>query len=407
MKLKGFKIVLMLCCSLFVNYNWGQTNEEKQLKAKRNKLIKEIALINKSLTKEQAQKTTLLSQVDHLNFKINTREELVRTASRELNLLNRQIRANAKKIRELDKDLKQLKESYAAMIRKSYASRSKESKLMFLFSSQDFFQAYKRFQYLKQYTKHRKAQGEEIKARVVEMQDRQQKLKTDKVEKDALYTENKKHQLALIDEKKDQQVLLQKVKRNERKYKTQIKTRQGRVSAIDREIQRLISLAIKNTNKKSGKSTSNNTFALTPADRLVANNFKANRGKFGWPVRNGVLKQGFGEYKDPFYPGIKHINNGVHIATHKEAKARSIFKGEVFSVTKMRNGNWMVYTKHGDYLCVYYPLKSVKVQKGDKLSKYQDIGTIEQDRLYKKTVLKFFLYKNAVKLNPQRWLTNM
>ena len=48
------------------------------------------------------------------------------------------------------------------MIRKSYQSSNGQSRMMFLFSSESFLQAYKRSQYLNQYTSFRKKQGELI-----------------------------------------------------------------------------------------------------------------------------------------------------------------------------------------------------------------------------------------------------
>ena len=49
-----------------------------------------------------------------------------------------------------------LKADYARMIVKSYKSRSEESRVMFLLSSENFLQAYKRAQYMKQYSNFRK-----------------------------------------------------------------------------------------------------------------------------------------------------------------------------------------------------------------------------------------------------------
>ena len=62
-----------------------------------------------------------------------------------------------------------LKEDYAEMIVKSYKSRSEQSRAMFLLSSENFLQAYKRAQYMKQYTSYRKMQGEEIKDKAAQL----------------------------------------------------------------------------------------------------------------------------------------------------------------------------------------------------------------------------------------------
>ena len=60
-------------------------------------------------------------------------------------------------------ELKELKEDYARMIIKSYKSNTEQSKIMFFMSSENFLQAYKRLQYMKQYAKQRQQQGERIK----------------------------------------------------------------------------------------------------------------------------------------------------------------------------------------------------------------------------------------------------
>ena len=78
-----------------------------------------------------------------------------------MKLLANDMYINQMKINKLNKELGILKEDYAKMIVKSYKSRSEQSRAMFILSSENFLQAYKRAQYLKQYTSFRKNQGEE------------------------------------------------------------------------------------------------------------------------------------------------------------------------------------------------------------------------------------------------------
>ena len=80
------------------------------------------------------------------------------------------------------------------MIEKSYKSKSQQSRVMFLLSSQNFLQAYKRIQYMKQYTNYRKQQGEEIKANTIELQQLNSRLVQQKEEKQKLIAENRKNQ---------------------------------------------------------------------------------------------------------------------------------------------------------------------------------------------------------------------
>ena len=90
---------------------------------------------------------------------------LIKVTNQQANLLTREINNNQKKITSLRDELKELKNDYAAMIVKSYKSKNEQSRIMFLLSSEDFKQAYKRLQYIKQYSDHQKEQGETIKAK--------------------------------------------------------------------------------------------------------------------------------------------------------------------------------------------------------------------------------------------------
>ena len=84
---------------------------------------------------------------------------MIRVTNEEANRLTQQISENQRTILSQEKELEDLKAEYAEMIRFAYASKSAQSRLMFLFSSESFLQAYKRFQYLKQYAAFRKKQG--------------------------------------------------------------------------------------------------------------------------------------------------------------------------------------------------------------------------------------------------------
>src|SRR3970282_1706325 len=91
------------------------------------------------------------------------------------------------------------------MIVKSYKSRSEQSRAMFILSSDNFLQAYKRAQYLKQYTSFRKNQGEEIKSKSVELVNYNNKLNAQKIVKQKLIAENVKEKVGLVKEKQEQE----------------------------------------------------------------------------------------------------------------------------------------------------------------------------------------------------------
>ncbi|MBD1259976.1 peptidoglycan DD-metalloendopeptidase family protein [Maribacter polysiphoniae] len=400
---------LLFLTFLSIQTSYAQTNEQKALEAKREQLQKEISEINRLLFAEKTEKGNVLDQMEALDKKINVRQQLIRVTNQQSNLLNRQINANIRNISKLREDLELLKEEYATMIRKSYQNKSQQSRLMFLLSSENFFQAFKRMQYMKQYTQYRKEQGEKIMAKTDDLTRLNLDLAEQRKEKDQLIAVNNKAKAQLMKEMKSQKDLLGSIRKNESKYASAIDKKKREARKIDQQIERLIRSAIAASNKKAtkGKKTtkvSTNKFVLTPEATLVANNFSANKGKLIWPVEKGIKSQGFGIYKDPVYPGIKHQSNGVIIATDEGAKARAIFEGEVIAILSVPGGNKGVQIKHGNYISTYYNLSDLYVKKGDKVSIKTELGKIYTNRSNGQTRLKFYLYQDTSRLNPEEWV---
>jgi septal ring factor EnvC (AmiA/AmiB activator) len=383
----------------------AQTSEQKALEAKRERLQEEIKEINRLLFAERKEKGTILDQMEALDNKINVRQELIRVTNQQSNLLNRQINVNIRNISKLREDLKILKEDYANLIQKTYQNKSQSNRLMFLLSAENFFQAFKRLQYMQQYAKHRKKQGEGIIKKTEELAQLNKDLVEQRKQKDQLVAENTKAKEELSKEVESQRDLLRSIRQNEAKYTAAIAEKQKEARRIEREIERLIRSAIASSNKSSGNSNASSArFALTPEAKLVADNFSANKGRLIWPVEKGIKSQGYGIYADKLYPGIKHQNNGVTITTDKGSKARAIFEGEVIAIISVPGGSKGVTVKHGNYISTYYNLSTLYVKKGDKVAAKEVLGDIYTNRSDGSTKLKFYLYQDSNRLNPEDWI---
>ncbi len=406
MAYRHLHIVCTLFLATFITISaYGQTNEQKSLEAKRARLQKEINDINRLLFAEKKQRGTVLDQIEALDQKITVRQELIKVTNQQANLLNRKINANVRAISKLKNDLTTLKEEYAVIIRKSYQNRSQQGRLLFLLSSESFFQAFKRVQYMKQYTDYRREQGERIVTKTEELSKLNKDLIDQRKEKEVLIAQNKKAKAQMMREMKSQKELLGTIRKNESKYASAVEKKKKEARKIDQQIEKLIRSAIVASNKKSDNTSRvSNKFLLTPEATIVANNFSANKGRLIWPVDKGIKSQGFGVYRDAVYPGIKHESNGVIITTDEGAKARAIFKGEVIAILSVPGGKKGVQIKHGNYISTYYNLSELFVKKGDMVQAKTELGTIYTDRSNGQTRLKFYLYEDTTKLNPEEWV---
>lgn len=399
--IKVFFIFFILIASV---KSYSQDRED--LEQRRQELRREITRINELRISNQKKQQSVLVQVQDLNQQIRSTEDLIKLTNQQANLLTREINTNTNKIGQLRKELEKLKEDYARMIRKSYKSKSQQSRIMFLLSSESFLQAYKRLQYIKQYTNYRKKQGEEIKANTIELQELNSRLVRQKEQKEELIAENRKTRAQLEENRKAQQELMSTIKKKEGQFAAQIRNKQQEIDEIDREIERMIRESIAKANEESG-SSARDTYELTPAARALAADFAKNKGKLPWPVRSGTVTMKFGKQPHPVVKSVMVNNNGVRIDTEKGGKARAVFNGTVSEVQAVKGANKAVMVRHGDYITIYNNLEKVYVKKGDQVTTEQELGEVGTSNNTGKTTLHFLLYKNSEKMDPAHWIYQM
>lgn len=384
----------------------AQSAKQKELRARQERLQEEIKQINKLFFEVKKESRTVLERLENVEQKINALQRLIRVTNQQANLYTREINDNLKSISKLRSDLSSLKEEYALMIKKSYRSKSDQSRIMFLLSSDDFLQAYKRLQYMKQYTKHRKKQGLEISSKTEELQLTNISLKEQREEKKALIEENKETERQLKEDRKIQQGLIATLKEDENKYVKEIRSKQKESDKIEGEIAKLIAEAIAASNKKAGKSAKSKTFALTPEGKLIAENFTANKGRLPWPVSKGYITRNYGVQQHPVVKSATIKSYGIRIASEKGTKARTVFNGEVLAVQLLRGSNVKVYVKHGNYITIYGNLQKVFVKTGQKVKALEEIGEVFTSTRTGITELYFWLSRDTETVNPYPWLSN-
>ncbi len=403
---------------------YSQPPTQEELEERKAKIQLEIQEKEQLLQSVKSKEKSVVTQLQIQKEKIGLKEKLIKTTEKQTKLLGNDIYVNQIKINQLNRDLEQLRKDYTAMILKSYKSRSEQSRAMFLLSSENFLQAYKRAQYMKQYASYRKMQGQEIEGKTKQLVGYTNKIVVQKTEKEKLIAENENEKKELVKEKKEQEKIASQIQKQKGKIIAEIKKKQQETKKIDAQIQKLIRETIAAANKKTAAAkakanpkttTAESTKAvessakivLTSEGQLVANNFRANKGKLPWPVEKGAVSLPYGDQPHPVYRTLTVHNSGVEITTENGASARSVFGGEVTKVIKLSPLNIAVFIQHGDYFTVYQNLISVNVSVGDKVSTKQSLGKIRTNGDTGKTILKFLILQNTTYNNPASWLFNM
>jgi len=406
--MKNYIILILIFITLGGNLfsQNSSTVKQSKLEQQRIRLREEIKQINSLLFENKRKKKSTLSEVEDIQLRISVRKQLIRVNNEQANFLDNLININQRDIDKYRSELKELKKEYALMVQNSYKSKSMQNRLMFIFSSENLLQAYKRVNYLKQYNAYRKKQGNKIKNQTLILQELNNNLILKKKQKQSLVAENRNVKNRLVSEQVTQEKLLKSLKKKSKSFEKEINQKHTQAALIDTQIEKLISEAIAVSNKKAGKKPSN-FFTLTPEAKILAENFKLNKGQLPWPVVKGIVVQRYGTQTHPVVKTTKIKSSGISIETESNVKARVVFEGEVMSILAFKNSNPTVLIKHGNYITAYKNLSKVFVKKGQKVSSKQVLGEIFTNKETGKTILQFNVFNGMNSENPEFWLYNM
>lgn len=403
MSIRNIRLRRLFCWGLILLSTAVLGQRQQELEAQRKRLQQEIKQINTLLFQNKKQQKNTLGAAEDLQVRIQVRERLIRVTHEEINWLGKRILNNERDIDRTRKELQQLRDDYEQIIRKSYAARAQQNKLLFIFSSESFLQAYKRIQYLKQYANFRRQQGLKIEEKTALLQQLNTELREQRKNKERLLTANNQVKATLEKERQQKNALQLSLKRKAKVYTQQIQTKQKQADALNKAIQKLIREAIAASNQSAGKKKGD-AFSLTPEAKELAANFVSNKGRLPWPVAEGVVIQGFGTQPHPVVKTTMIKSNGVSIACPKGSHARAIFKGEVMSILSFKGSNPTVLVRHGNYITAYKNLAEVYVEKGDRVEAKQALGMVFSNPQTGKTVLQFSVFRELKPQNPKSWL---
>jgi septal ring factor EnvC (AmiA/AmiB activator) len=397
------------------------------LEKERAAIQKEIEDVKRSLDETHKNKRETLGQLALLQRRLKLRESAIRNINDQINVIQGDMNESWREILKLRRELDTLRIQYAESIVFAYKNRSSYDFLNFIFSATNFNDALKRVEYLKSYRAYREERAENIMRTQNLLQSKIDGLKVTRVEKDEALKKQNKERNILEDEKKEKDVVVNKLKSQEKELKKEMAAKQKQdqklAGAIAAAIKRARDLAIREARTKNAaaaekpaarpsrpanepadnsaaslttiKSASKTVFS-SDEDMHLSGNFEKNKGHLPWPV-SGTVSMAFGPHE--YIKGIIHNNQGVTIDVNAGAAVKAVFEGVVSSVFSVGDVNAIII-RHGKYFTTYSNLSTVSVSKGDQVKTGQIIGRVGEIGQ-----LEFVLSDEKDHMfDPERWL---
>ena len=237
-------LLLLLCNNLMAQ-------EKARLQKRKKLLLEEIQFSNKVLEQTKKEKDVSFHQLKTLKQKIAVRTQLIRTIQKEVGYINQEIELNQNETLRLELELDSLKINYAYLIQQAYKSRKHFNRILFLFSSRDFQQAFKRASYMRQISQHRLSQADIISENQAKLKNSIMMLKKQKSIKQNLI-ENKQVEYELYNKEQTQEAIsLAALSEKEKELKKGLEAKKTQRKKIQKEIERIISDELKNATNTS------------------------------------------------------------------------------------------------------------------------------------------------------------
>ena len=386
-----------------------------ELEEKKKQALENLAQTNKLLNETQKSKQGSVNKINLIKRNIKERKTVIQSLNGQIDALEKNIGVLRTEKQQLEERLRYLKADYAKLIRETHVRRNHFSPLLFILSSDNAGQAYRRFRYLQEFSDYRKKQAFEIQRVTAQLAVKEKNLTNDVDKKERVLTEKEREAKKLESDRQQESKMLTQLQKKEKKLKDQQKKQQRQANELNNKIQKLIAAEIRKDEerrrqaanesaKESGKPVPT-TFEMSKDEKLIAGNFEKNKGRLPLPVEKGFISGHFGVQPHPVLSHVTTNNKGIYIQAPSGSSARAVFEGVVTQCFMVPGSNSAVIVKHGNYRTVYSNLTEIYVKEGDKVSTKQRIGKIfvdtENDN---KTELYLMIYRDTSSQNPELWL---
>ena len=446
------KFVISLFLFFVVQFGFSQTNS-KSLKKEQQQLESKISNTKKLLKQVKSNQQNSLNAIRLIDNQIKSREDLVRIYDIQVRAAEIEIIEKKQRINRLKERISNLKTQFRSMMLYSYKHRGNHRNIMFILSSQNYNEAYKRNNYLKKLAEIQKKQVAIIKQNQKVIYSDLQTINNNKQEKLSIIEEKKTEKKLIEIDRGVKQQTFNKFKQEEKNLFTQLEVAERKKQNLKQEITKAIKLEIlieqkkqeeiskkerakkekadkekaeklaneektignaepkkENLESKSIENTENkivSTYTEPKESIALGKNFQLSKGLLPWPVNSGSITEKYGKNPHPTLNGVVTNNNGIDITCSIGSNVRAVFGGEVSSIFSIQGAGKVIIVKHGNYRSVYSNIKDTYVKIGAKVATKQNIGSLIQEGNLSICHFEIHQVINGVtqSLNPSLWIS--
>lgn len=226
------------------NIRYITTSAIKDLREKNQAIQKEIQENELQVKKKQKDVDQRLQKIMLLDTEIGQQQKTIDQIATDVKGINGNIEVLKGQLKSLQTQLTERRKKFILSMRYMARHRSIQDKIMFIFSAKSLSQMYRRLRFVREYASYQRAQGELLKAKQAQVDNKHIQLKQVRGQKYTLLYKDRQAHAQMQSKRLEQQQVVNSLKKDQQTLQTVIAQRRKTQQTINAHIDKLVAIEI-------------------------------------------------------------------------------------------------------------------------------------------------------------------
>lgn len=239
------------------------------LQKQRSQIQQKIKQQEKALRANQADVKKRLQNLMVINTEIGERQKNINNIQKDITHIESNMDILRAQLETLEKQLAERKARYIKSMSFVTRQHTFQDRLMFILSAHDFSQMYRRMRFVREYAAYQRVQGEAVKAKQAQVDEKHRQLETVRGHKSNLLVKGEQERKALEGRQTEQQNVVASLQKQQKTIQQVIAQQRKKDEQLNAEIDRQIAIEVEKARKRAAEEARKKAQAEAARKRAV------------------------------------------------------------------------------------------------------------------------------------------
>lgn len=239
------------------------------LQKQRSQIQQKIKQQEKALRANQADVKKRLQNLMVINTEIGERQKNINNIQKDITHIESNMDILRAQLETLEKQLAERKARYIKSMSFVTRQHTFQDRLMFILSAHDFSQMYRRMRFVREYAAYQRVQGEAVKAKQAQVDEKHRQLETVRGHKSNLLAKGEQERKVLEGRQTEQQNVVASLQKQQKTIQQVIAQQRKKDEQLNAEIDRQIAIEVEKARKRAAEEARKKAQAEAARKRAV------------------------------------------------------------------------------------------------------------------------------------------